>query len=207
MFTIYNIINEHFLSEEKKQILFLFKKHDVFEIVTKSVIQLEKQLSESKDLSIPAVASSSSNFLVAVNTKIYKIKNQTERRQIQESVAEIGVRILLSIVKKYPDHAADLFKEIKGALMNTAELFGFNFNDIADLMKIEYLEELATITGKQQAEEIKKIPESTIPAIIWAEVVAIDYLLSELKSRKWILSIKEFSKLFNNNDTRLRSVW
>jgi hypothetical protein len=194
------------------ELVSLFKKHDIFNIIIKSSeqlkIKLQRAISINNKAPITIISTTSSNVLVSVNSKIAIISDPTEKKQIQEATAQIGIRMLLSIVKLFPYEAKDIFEAIKESLETTSEMFGYNYTEINDLMKFEEFTELTqTLTGKKYADEIQKIHKTEIPSIIWTKKVPIDFLTNELKKRKWIKTQNEFSKLFGNSNSNLKVRW
>jgi len=207
-----DIIDEHFLSSDKKELVSLFNKHGIFDIITKSSgqlkIQLQRAIAIDNGAPITAITTTSSNFLVSVNSQVVNISDPTEKRQIQEAIAQIGLRMLLSIIKLFPDDAKDIFEAVKQSLQMTSEIFGYNYSDINDLMKFEEFTDLTqTLTGKKYADELQEIEQTEIAAIIWTNKVPMGYLTTELKKRKWIKTQSEFSKLFGNSDNKLQVHW
>ncbi len=207
-----DILDEHFLTSDKKALTSLFKKHNIFDIVSKSTGQLRNLLQRAVEIDnfvpISAIATTSSNFLISVNHQVIKISDQTEKRKIQEALAQVGIRMLLSIIKLYPDEAIEIFEVVQQSLKMTSEIFDYNYSDINDLMKFEEFTELTqTLSGKRYAEEIKEIKQTGIAAIIWTNKVPLGYLTTELKKRKWIKTQNEFSKLFINTDNNLIIHW
>lgn len=207
-----DIIDEHFLSSDKKELVSLFNKHGIFDIITKTTGQLKTQLQRAIEIDngvpITLITTTSSNFLVSVNSQIVKILDPIEKRQIQESIAQIGLRMLLYIIKLFPVDAKNIFEEVKQSLQMTSEMFDYNFSDILNLMKLEEFTNLAeTLTGKKYADELHEIEKTEIAALIWTNRAPIGFLTTELKRRKWIKTQSEFSKLFSNADIRLQVHW
>jgi len=207
-----DIIDEHFLSSDKKELISLFNKHNIFDIITKSSgqlkIQLQRAIAIDTGAPITAITTTSSNFLVGANSQVVNISDPTEKRKIQEAIAQIGLRMLLSIIKLFPEEASDIFEAVKQSLQMTSELFGYNYSDINDLMKFEEFSELTqTLTGKKYADEIQEIQQTGLAAITWTKKVPLGYLTTELKKRKWIKTQSEFSKLFGNSDSNLIIHW
>ncbi len=207
-----DIIDEHFLSSDKKELVSLFKKYGIFEIITKSTgqikIQLQRALSIDNGAPITAIITTSSNFLVSVNSQVIKISDPKEKRQIQEVIAQIGLRILLSIIKLFPDEAIEIFESVKESLKMTSEMFDYDYSDINNLMKFEEVTELTQLlTGKKYADDIQEIPNKGKVTIIWTKKAPLDFLTNELKKRKWIKTQSEFSKLFGNTDSNLIVHW
>lgn len=207
-----DIIDEHFLSSDKAELVSLFDKHGIFDIISKSSgqlrIQLQRAITTDSGAPITAITTTSSNFLVSVNSQVIKISDLNEKRQIQEAIAQIGLRMLLSIIKLFPSEASDIFEAVKQSLQMTSEMFGYNYSDINDLMKFEEFTDLTqTLTGKKYADELQEIPQSEIASIIWTNKVPMGYLTTELKKRKWIKTQSEFSKLFGNSDSKLQVHW
>lgn len=207
-----DIIDEHFLSSDKADLVSLFEEHGIFDIISKSSgqlrIQLQRAITTDSGAPITAITTTSSNFLVSVNSQVIKIADLNEKRQIQEAIAQIGLRMLLSIIKLFPSEASDIFEAVKQSLQMTSEMFGFNYSDINDLMKFEEFTDLTqTLTGRKYADELKEIPYSEIAAIIWTNKVPLGYLTTELKKRKWIKTQSEFSKLLGNSDNKLQVHW
>lgn len=207
-----DIIDEHFLSSDKKELVSLFNKHGIFDIITKTSgqlkIQLQRAISIDNGAPITAITTTSSNFLVSINSQVVKISDLTEKGKIQEAIAQIGLRMLLSIIKLFPDDATDIFEAVKQSLQMTSEIFGYNYSDINDLMKFEEFTALTqTLTGKKYADELQEIQQTEIAAIIWTNKVPMGYLTTELKKRKWIKTQSEFSKLFANSDSQLQVHW
>lgn len=207
-----DIIDEHFTSSYKTELVSLFDKHGVFDLISKSSeqlrVQLQRAISTDSGAPITAITTTSSNFLVSVNSQIIKIADHTEKRQIQVAIAEIGLRILLSIIKQFPSEASAIFEAVKQSLQLTSEMFGYNYSDINDLMKYEEFTDLTqSLTGKKYSDELQKIPQTEIASVIWTNKVPLGFLTTELKNRKWIKNQNEFSKLFGNSDIKLEVHW
>lgn len=207
-----DIIDEHFLPSDKTELVSLFNKHGIFDIISKSSgqlrVQLQRAIATDSGAPITAITTTSSNFLVSVNGLVVKISDTNEKRQIQEAIAQIGLRILLSIIKLFPAEASDIFEAVKQSLQMTSEMFGYNYSDINDLMKFEEFADLTqTLTGKKYADELQEIKQTDIAAIVWTKKVPLGYLTTELKKRKWIKTQSEFSKLFGNTDNKLQVHW
>ena len=207
-----DIIDEHFLASDKTELVSLFNKHGIFDIISKSSgqlrIQLQRAIANESGAPITAITTTSSHFLVSVNSQVVKISDLNEKHKIQEAIAQIGLRILLSIIKLFPAEASDIFEAVKQSLQMTSELFGYNYSKINDLMKFEEFADLTqTLTGKKYADELREIKQTGIATIIWTKKVPLGYLTTELKQRKWIKTQNEFSKLFGNSDKNLQVHW
>jgi len=206
------IIDEHFLSSDKEELLLLFNKYDIQNIISKSALQLRNQLQSAlvsnNGVPLTAITTTSSNFLITVNNQIVKIPNPEEKLQVQQAIAQIGLRILLSIIKLFPEEATDIFDSVKQSLEITSEIFGYNYKDIDDLLMFDEFTELTkTLTGIKFANEIQKVKTKNVDSLIWTKKVPLGYLTTELKKRKWIKSQNEFSKLFNNPSAKLKVHW
>lgn len=212
MRSLHDLIDEHFLASDKEELVSLFNKHGIFDIISKSSgyirIHLQRAVATNSGAPITAITTTSSNFLVFINDHVVKIKDINERRKIQETIAQIGLRMLLSIIKLFPSDAMNIFDAVKQSLQITSEIFGYNYSVINNLMRFEDFTDLAQIlTGKKYADELKEIPQLEMASIIWTKKVPMGYLTSELKKRKWIKKQSEFSKLFGNSDIKLQVHW
>ena len=209
---LHDIIDEHFLPSDKEELVSIFNKYGIFDIVSKTSAQLKTQLQRAlvadNGAPIPAITTTSSNFLVSVNNQVVKISDPKEKQEVQEAIAQIGLRILLSIIKLFPDEAKEIFKAVKETLQMTSKMFGYDYADINNLMRIEEISDLVqTLSGEKFANEIHEIKQSGTATIIWTKKVQLGYLTTELKKRKWIKSQNEFSKLFGNSDNNLTIHW
>lgn len=209
---LHDIIDEHFLSSDKEELVYLFNKHGIFDIVSKTSGQLKAQLQRAlvanNGAPISAITTTSSNFLISANNQVVKISDPKEKREIQEAIAQIGLRILLSIIKLFPKEAKEIFKSVEQALQMTAEMFGYEYDDINNLLRFDEISDLVqTLSGEKFANEIHEIKQTATSTIIWTKKVHIDYLTTELKKRKWIKKQSEFSKLFSNSDNSLKIHW
>lgn len=206
-----NLINEHFLPSANEEINNLFHKHDIFNLISKTSEHLKSQMQKAiisgGEAPITTIATSGSNFLVSVNNQLIKIDNQQEKRKVQEALGQIGIRLLLSIVKLFPEQAVEIFDQVKQTLLHTSEIFNYDYADINELMKFEEYEELIqTLTGSKQARELKKIDQQK-KVLCWTDRVNIGLLTSELKRNKWIRSQNEFAKLFEDPKNTLKVHW
>lgn len=207
-----DIISEHFASYESAEIALLFNKYNIFESITKTIehlkFQIQKAIETDNKAPVTAIATSSSNLLVLVNTQLIKVSNQEEKRRIQTTVGQIGIRLLLSIVKVFPEQAIEIFEHVKQTLQHTSGVFNYDFNDINKLMNLDEFEGLIlTLTGVKQANEIQEIDTRKKKNLIWTKRVNIGILTTELKRRKWIKSQNEFAKLFENPTENLKVRW
>jgi hypothetical protein len=207
-----DIIDEHFLSSDKEKLIALFNKYDIFETVAKTSEQLNIHLTNAINTNqlapMPAIVATSSNFLVLTNSKVGKITNIKEKREIQEAVAQIGLRILLSIIKLFPKEEVKIFEAVIQSLQTTSNMFGYEFTDIKNLMKLdEFYDLIQTISGEKVANEIVEIKKSNKSIIIWTEKTHLDFLTNALKKRKWIKTQKEFSSLFGDSNTNSLIHW
>lgn len=208
MKSLHEIIDEHFINSEKDELLLLFNEYGIFEIISKTIellkIQLQKALT-SDSSPVGLVTTTSSNFLVSINQQVVKVHNIEDKLKIQQAVSQIGLRVLLSIVKLFPDDATEIFEEVKQAMQITSEMFDYDYDDIQNRMKFEEFKDLTqTLTGKKCADEINS---RTTNSLIWTNKVNLGFLTSELKKRKWIKSQNEFSKLFNKIENHLVVRW
>lgn len=207
-----DIIDEHILVSDKEELVSLFNKHGIFDIVSKTSEQLKTQLQRAlladNGAPISVITTTSSNFLVSVNNQVVKISDQKEKREVQEAIAQIGLRILLSIIKLFPNEASGIFEAVKQSLQMTSEIFGYEYSDINNLLHFdEFSDIVLTLSGEKFANEIHQIKRTEKATIIWTKKVQLGYLTTELKRRKWIKNQNEFSKLFGNANSKLVIHW
>lgn len=207
-----DIINEHFVPSDNQEIRNLFEKYNIFDCLSKTTehlkIQIQRAISSDNKAPVTAIATSSSNLLVSVNTQLTRISDLDEKRKIQVTVGKIGIRLLLSIVKLFPEQALEIFDQVKQALQQTSSLFNYDYNDIESLISLKEFEDLIqTLTGVKQANEITKIEPSKEKLLLWTQRINIGILTSELKKRNWIKSQHKFAKLFEKPDKSLRVRW
>jgi hypothetical protein len=207
-----DIINEHFVPSDNQEIRSLFEKYNIFDCLSKTTehlkVQIQRAITSDSKAPVTAIATSSSNLLVSVNTRLTEISDLQEKRKIQVTVGQIGIRLLLSIVKLFPDQAVEIFDQVKQTLQHTSSLFNYDYNDIESLMSFKEFEDLIqTLTGVKQASEIIKIEPSKEKVLLWTQRVNIGVLTSELKKRNWIKSQNEFAKLFEKPDKSLKVRW
>lgn len=209
---LHDIIDEHFLPSDKEELVSYFNKYGFFDIVSKTSgqlkTQLERALVDKNSAPILAISTTSSNFLVSVNNQVVKISDPKEKREVQEAIAQIGLRILLSIIKLFPDEAKAIFKAVEQTLQMTSEIFGYEYAEINNLLRFdEFSDLMQTLSGEKFANEIHEIKQTNTATIFWTKKVQLGYLTSELKKRKWIKSQSEFSRLFINSDNKLTIHW
>jgi len=207
-----NIIDEHFLSNEREEILSLFQKYGIDEIIVK----VSKQLNEGMEKAIngnpllPLISSTSSNFLVSVNSQVVKITDPIEKRNVQEFVAKFSIRALLSIVKLFPEDVTNIFDAVQQSIRLTAEMFGFDYSDISNLMQInldDFSELTQSLRGNKYAKEIQKLNVKHSKQLVWTHKTKLDFLTYELQKAKWLKKRREFECLFHPPKTSKGVHW
>lgn len=206
------ILEQHYTPDRQKEIISLLKKHDILSLLENITRQLKSRLSKALELEYSAptidIASISSSTLAAVNNRVIQIEDSEEKRKVQKIVAAVGFRILLSIITVFPNDAIEIFQAVKLSLHTASELLDYDYSDIERLMAFEQVDIiLNTLGGHQQSMEIKQIEKKQLAYLLWTEKMPLDFLLFELKKRKWIQSKNNFSKLFGNSDSDLIVYW
>lgn len=206
------LIDQHYISPDKEEILSLFNKYGLTELIANNISQLKDNIQKNYSIDnkapLPVLSSYASNFLVAVNSKISLISDPIEKKKIQQVVAGISVRLFTSIIKLFPKEASEVVNSVKVAIKTTASLWSYNYNEIDHLMNLsEFHEVIRSIDGNKVADEIKKIEAGSIPFLKWTCKRNIGLLTTELKRKQWIASQNEFAKLFNNQDRNLKVRW
>lgn len=212
MLLLDEILSTHFLDSKRADILHLLNKYDLINSLGRITNELETHLEDALKSNtiapISIISSMSSSALVMLNNHVITIKDSGEKRRIQEVISQIGIRLILSIVKMFPEEAIKILEAIKSSLRNTSKLFNYDFNEVELLLGFDQVElTLNTISGKLQSQEINKIRNQKLPYIVWTKKTNVDFLLHELKIRNWIKSKNDFSKLFGNNDSDLTVSW
>ncbi len=190
----------------------LFKKYGLLNLLLDQVKQidqyLQKTISDNKRAPLTAISINTSNLLVSVNTKLATITNSEDKQKLEKTVANISVRILLSAINYFPGEAENILEAVSEALKLTAEQNSYKYSNIEELMNLGVLRSLLqSINGSVQAKKIKTISVKGIPALQWMGKCHLDFLTDELKSRQWIKSRAQFSKLFDNEDKDLIVNW
>ncbi|OQP67260.1 hypothetical protein A3860_02550 [Niastella vici] len=207
-----DIIEQHFISPEKQEILILLKKYDLADLILKHgtllIEQIQKHLSTNNKAPLPILSSSASNLLVAINSKVTLITDPFEKRKIQQAVANLSVRMFASIIKLFPNDALEVLKAVQEGLQSTSSLWSYDYNDIDQLMHLSgFYEMIQSIDGSNAAKKIKKIEQGPISFLKWTKKCDTGFLTSELKEKGWIKSQNGFVKLFDNQDESLKVHW
>lgn len=206
------ILEDHFISPEKEEIKHLLKKHGIDNLIEVSVSKLNEQIGiaveNSEKAPINAITTTSANLLVLINSSIDKVNNTEVKHKIQTVLSTIGVKMLFSIIKLFPDDSLDIYNAVKQGIEITANNFGYDFMDIEKRMNLKELRDLiATIQGARQATEIKQIKEGKLPYLKWTGRGNIGFLTQELKDEKWIKRQANFEKLFGECESDFKVYW
>jgi hypothetical protein len=162
--------------------------------------ELEQAAKEGRHLPTYKISLTAGNILISSNTQIIQIKNLKEKNEVKKLVAEISLRLLLSIVRKFPEDANQVIDEIRGTLKMIAQQRSYDTKDMSEFINLNELENIIrSISGEQAASEIRIIQSGGLPRVIWMEQVDIGILSFSLKKRKWIKSKREFWKLFEED--------
>ena len=146
------------------------------------------------------ISATSGNLLIGVNTEVIKIEDKKEKKKVKRIVSEIAVRLLLSVVRRFPNDAIEAFHAIKDTLATLTAQRSYDQNDMAEFLDFdEVLKMIKSISGENAASEIIAIKPTGSPCLIWTQRVNIGVLSNELKGRKWIKSEREFWKLFDED--------
>lgn len=207
-----DLLDEHYLPEDKEELLALLKNYDILSTLEKLVAKLRQhliqQIGEHPKAPMAAISSLSSSTLTSINSKVIQIADPKEKRRVQVVVSQLAFRLLLTIAKQFPDEAKDIFTTVTTSLEDTSELMNYDFKDIRQLMLLGEIQELFnSISGKQQASEITQRTSQTLPFLQWTGIAPIDLLTHELNEKKWIKSRKGFEGLFENQDPDFRLNW
>lgn len=207
-----DIIDQHFVPSDNQEVRQLFDKYKIFDSLSKTAdylrVNIQKAINSGNGAPITAIATSSSSLLISVNNQLVLIPDLQEKRKIQTALGQIGIRLLLSIVKQFPEQAIEIFEHVKQTLQHTSSLFNYDYKDIETLMTFTEFEDLIrTLTGIKQADEISKIGVSKEKVLLWTQRVNIGVLTTELKRRGWIKTQNEFAKLFEKPSGYLIVHW
>lgn len=207
-----DLLAEHYLPEDKEELVMLLESYDVFStieiLVSKLRQHLVNQTGEHSKAPLTVIGSLSSSALTSINSKVVQIADPKEKRKVQVGISQLALRLLLTIVRQFPDEAQEIFATVSTSLEDTSEMNGYNIQDIRRLMMLGEIQELFnSINGKKQAAEISQRTPQTLPFLQWTGTVPLDLLTHELHTRKWIKSRKEFEGLFENQDPSFRLHW
>jgi hypothetical protein len=207
-----DLLNEHYLPEDRVELLTLLDRYDISSTLEKLVAKLRQYLSqkanENPSAPLSAIGSLSSSTLTSINSKVSQIVEPVEKRRVQIAVSQLALRLLLAILKQFPDEAREIIRTVTTSLEDTSDVMGYDFKDIQQLMMLNDMMGLVdSISGKRQASEIFLKTSQTLPFLQWTGIAPLDLLTHELHYRKWIKSRKEFEGLFENQDPNFRLRW
>lgn len=202
------ILREHYFPEQKAALSQLLERHELLGVIERSSELLSAQLKQAVDsqsqLPLIAIGSISSTFLTSVNNKVIHIADAQEKRTVQIEISKLAVRILLSIIKLFPDDVNEIVHAIKTTLQNTSFIEGYNFDDLEELVLKELFE---TVGGDRQALEVNIRTKDTLPFLQWVSEKSVQFLSHELRQKGWIKDRKAFESFFENQDSSLKVHW
>lgn len=204
-----DILSENYVPVEKKKIKYLFEKYGIYTILDTCTsylkTELEKCIHDNVELPVHLLSATSSNIMIGVNSQVILIKNKKEKKEVKKYVADISMRILLLIIKQFPEEALEIFRTVKESITAVIAQRAYDHNDAEEFFNFEEVRQMIkSVSGQQAVDEIKT-KSLEVSSIIWTERVDIGILSSILLQKKWIKSEREFWNLFDD-DCKPRAV-
>lgn len=192
--TLEEILAEHYYDYEVP--LNLLSQYKLEEVLKNSIELARKEL-EGTSVDFHRFGTIAASLLISVNAILKGISNPVEKCYLEVVISEIANHLLIKIMarSKSPER---LISQVKFALESTSKINGYDFNALATLLKLN--QEKLILRNNSMANE------KSIFYYRWnGRPAELNEMITSLKSNSWILSSRDFHKLFtNHNDFELR---
>ncbi len=154
-----------------------------------SVSQLDKSYNQTQ-ASLSALATS---FLTTINIKLQLVKDELEKRELQNLVSDIATQMVNSIIEKYKGEAVALLRMIDESLIHTCEINGYNVHELRQIFPVHRFALIAE--AAHNTPRIKKVAKDIY--YTWnSRPENLRDLAQTLKDKEVIKQIKSFENLF-----------